>query len=288
MRLIMAPSLLIAGLLLVPGPVAQSQDPEPASLTWPFPKKESTPLPEIRAKNVRTQILHTDQGKRFRFLYQASDGVMEFCLEPSEVFWGSTIVKINRIPVGTALAGAAPTFETPIESVQLIRAWVDGDNARAQWKGFVAGQEVTIESALRLWQKTLVVDFVCRGGLATGLNYGKITDIREPELLEVPLAALKKVFPVIKGGGVRPCFVSVWRHPNGSTQTEPVSAATRIEDGAWISGGVRILPGPSNKRGDLVERFLVTFSELFEETLPLLPGSIPGVRESQPRGTANR
>lgn len=286
MRMSKPPCLLIVFSLLLSCSLAQSQDPEPASQTWPFPGQKDTRLPEIRAKNVRTQILHTDQGKRFRFLYQASDGVMEFCLEPSEVFWGSTIVKINRIPVGTALAGAAPTFETPIEGVQLIRAWVDGDTARAQWKGFVGGQEVLIESALRLWQKTLVVDFVCRGGSATGLSYGQITDIREAELLKVPLPASTQLVPVIQGGGVRPCFASVWGHPRDPSLAIPVEAGAHIEDGAWIGGGIRILPDPSGKRSDLVERFLVTFSETLEETLP--PAPIPGVEESQAGKVSDR
>ncbi|UCF38720.1 MAG: hypothetical protein JSU96_07755, partial [Acidobacteriota bacterium] len=238
----------------------------------PFPTRDTTILPDVAADNVRTQLLHTDRGKRFRFLYQGSDGVMEFCLEPGEQFWGSAIVKINRIPVGSVLWGAGPTFETKPEQVELIRAWADGETARAEWKVMVGGEEIPVESAMRLWQKSLVVDFICRGGSATGLSYGYLLDVAEPELLQIPYMNYGgHHLNVLMGKGVRPFFASIWMDWYRSNASEPFAIDEIRGEKIHLNGGVRYLEKTDGERNDLYERFFVTLSERFEDTLPNIP-----------------
>jgi hypothetical protein len=64
-----------------------------------------------------------------------------------------------------------------------------------------------------------------------------------------------------------PYFASVWMDWYRSNASEPF-AVDKIEgDKVQLNGGVRYLPTTDGRRNDLFERFFVTFSPTFEETL---------------------
>jgi hypothetical protein len=146
------------------------------------------------------------------------------------------------------------------------------------------GEEITVESAIRLWQKSLVVDFTCRGGHATGLSYGRMTGVREPELIKIPfLNYSSHHLNVLMGHGAKPFFGSVWMDWYLSNASEPYATDEINEDGVTLNGGVRYLPKTDGRRNDLFERFFVTFSPAFEETLPEIPN--PPAKEAKKAGS---
>ncbi len=250
----------------------------------PFPIRDTTILPDNQESDFSSTLLHTEKGSRFRFLYKGRDGVLEYCLEPGGEYWGPVIVKLNSIPVATALVDAGPNFSEPLEGLRLLRAWSDGDVARAEWSGLHEGEDVTVESSIRLWQKSLVVDFSCRGGHATGLSYGRLTKVREPELIKIPFLNYgSHHLNVLMGQGPKPFFASVWMDWYLSNASEPYATDEIKEDAVSLNGGVRYLPKTDGERNDLFERFFVTFSPLFEETLPDIPN--PPAKEGKKAGS---
>jgi hypothetical protein len=138
---------------------------------------------------------------------------------------------------------------------------------------------------MRMWQKSLVVDFICKGGAATELSYGHLRGVAEPELLELPFMNYGgHHLNVLMSRGVRPFFASVWMDWYLSNASEPYAIDEIEGDRVRLNGGVRYLPKTDGTRNDLFERFFVTLSPQFEETLatianpPAKEGKIAGAR----------
>ena len=270
------------GIDLLPG---QPAGPNTGPGRLPFPTRPETILPENRESNYTTQLLHTENGKRFRFLYKARDAVIEYCLQPGENYWGPVIVKINRTPVADVLVDAGPVFTEELTDLHLVRSSQDGEVARAEWQGSLDGETVLIQSAMRMWQKSLVVDFICKSGKATELSYGHFRGVEDPELIQLPFMNYGgHHLNVLMSRGVRPFFASVWMDWYLSNSSEPYTIDEMEGEKVRLNGGVRYLPKTDGTRNDLFERFFVTLSPLFEETLatidnpPAKEGKIAGSR----------
>jgi hypothetical protein len=67
--------------------------------------------------------------------------------------------------------------------------------------------------------------------------------------------------------GKAPYFASVWMDWYRSNASLPFSVDKIEADKVQLNGGVRYLPKTDGRRNDLYERFFVTFSPIFEETL---------------------
>ena len=270
------------GIELLPG---QPAGPNTGPGKLPFPTRAETILPENLESDYSTQLLHTENGKRFRFVYKAHDAVIEFCLQPGENYWGPVTVKINRIPVADILVDAGPVFPEKPTDLRLVQSRKDGEVARAEWQGSLEGKKVVIQSALRLWQKSLVVDFICKGGKATELSYGHFSGVSEPELILLPFMNYEgHHLHVLMSQGAHPFFASVWMDWYLSNASEPYAIDEIRGEVVRLNGGVRYIPKTDGARNDLYERFFVTLSPLFEETLatianpPAKEGKIAGSR----------
>jgi hypothetical protein len=125
---------------------------------------------------------------------------------------------------------------------------------------------------VRLWQKSLVADCICLGGQATQLSYGRLENVEAPELLLLPYMNYGgHHLNVLLSKGQHPYFASVWMDWYRSNASAPY-AQDRIErDKVYLNGGVNYLPKTDGQRNDLFERFFVTFSPVFEETLATIP-----------------
>jgi len=249
----------------------------------PFPNRETTILPENLESEFTTQMLHNRENGRFRFIYKGRDVVIEYCLKPDDTFWGPVAVKMNRFVVANALVDAAPEFPPALQNYSLSRSWREGDIAWAEWKGEIDGREIIVTSSIQLWQKSLVVDVFCPTGTATGLSFGRLADVREPELVTLPFMNYGgHHLRVLLSRGVRPFFASVWMDWYRSNASKPF-AHDRIEGAsAWLNGGVHYLPKTNGERNPLFERFFVTFSPVFEEVLASIPN--PPARDGKIAG----
>ncbi|MEW6236773.1 MAG: hypothetical protein AB1656_15420 [Candidatus Omnitrophota bacterium] len=251
----------------------------------PFPTREETILPENGVEKFKTQMLFSKDMKRFRAIYSATDIVLEFCWSPGEAYWGPIQAKMNRIPVADILAEAGPVFSEKLKDMHLTQCEMKDETAHAEWKGKLGDKEIAVESSIRLWQKSLVVDFICRGGDAVELSYGKFLNVREPELMQLPFMNYGgHHLNVLMSHGIEPFFASVWMDWYRSNASAPY-AADKIENGEiFLNGGVRYQPKTDGKRNDMYERFFVTLAPTFEETLATIPntpaveGEIAGTR----------
>jgi hypothetical protein len=150
----------------------------------PFPTREETILPDNLAANFTTRLEQAD--KTWRFTYQDADTELEYGLTAGTSFWEPVLVKLNGAEIGRAIAGAGLSFVAEPRDARLIQAESARDELTASWRVTVNNTEVLIRSAARLWQKSLVIDCICTGGLATELSYGRIEGIEKPELLLLP------------------------------------------------------------------------------------------------------
>jgi len=127
----------------------------------PFPTREETILPENLAAGYKTNLVQAEKGlassPTFTFTYDGPDTRLEYEVHPtSNSYWGPVIVRLRGITIAQALVGAGPVFPTELQKPHLTRSEVQGDVLRATWEGTLNGEKVAIESAIRLWQKSLV------------------------------------------------------------------------------------------------------------------------------------
>jgi hypothetical protein len=232
----------------------------------PFPTRAETILPENLTTDFTTKL--EQAGESWRFIYKDADTQLEYELKPGVRFWEPVIVKLNGTVVGKALTEAGLKFVAEPVNGRLIQVHPAGNELEAYWRTTVNGTQVVIQSMVRLWQKSLVVDCFCLGGSATELSYGRIEGVERPELLLLPYMNYGgHHLNVLVSRGKVPYFASVWMDWYRSNASAPYSVDKIERDKVQLNGGVRYTPKTDGKRNDLFERFFVTFSPAFEETL---------------------
>jgi hypothetical protein len=232
----------------------------------PFPTREETILPDNLTADFSTKLERAGEG--WRFTYKDVDTEVEYEIKTGGRFWEPVVVKLNGDTLGKAMVEAELKFVTEPSDARLTQVQSTETELKASWRTTVDGAEVLIQSTTQLWQKSLVVDCICTGGLATELSYGHISGVAEPELLPLPYMNYGgHHLNVLMSKGKLPYFVSVWMDWYRSNASAPYAADKIESDKVRLNGGVRYLPKTDGRRNDLYERFFVTFSPIFEETL---------------------
>ncbi len=235
----------------------------------PFPTREQTILPDNLTADFSTKLELAGEG--WRLIYKDADTQIEYEIKAGERFWEPVIVKLNGNIVGKAMTEAGLKFVAEPTDARLVQTQFTNNELHASWRATVDGAEVVIQSTVRLWQKSLVVDCICTGGLATELSYGRIEGVEKPELLLLPYINYGgHHLNVLMSKGKVPYFASIWMDWYRSNASEPYAVDKIDRDGVQLNGGVRYVPKTNGRRNDLYERFFVTFSPIFEETLPTI------------------
>jgi hypothetical protein len=248
----------------------------------PFPTREQTILPQNHAKQFTTKLERA--GEAWRFTYQDADTQLAYELRPGARFWDPVIVSLNGTTICKVMAGAGPKFATEPKDWRLAGAEAAGDQLKASWQADLDGTPVVVQSTVRLWQKSLVVDCICTGGPATELSYGRIEDVEDPKLLMLPYMNYGgHHLNVLMSKGKVPYFASVWMDWYRSNASEPYCLDRIDGRQVHLNGGVRYLPKTDGRRNDLYERFFVTFSPIFEETLATIAN--PPAKRGREAGT---
>ncbi|MBN1443808.1 MAG: hypothetical protein JXA90_13945, partial [Planctomycetes bacterium] len=237
----------------------------------PFPTREETILPANFEREFRVEA-RKPEALGWELRYEGSDSTVVYSVFPRPGDLGSIRVSIDGRPVARALAGAgvrldgedAPPSQRSIGMVDGVLRVEEVRNAGPQ-------QQVTVELRYRLWQKSLVIDVICRGGRATELDLGAFEDVESPEAIPIPFANYGGQSHVLlaRAGG-KPFFGSVWVDWYRSSGSELFTRREVRRDSARINGGVRYRPKTDGSRNDLYERIFLTVSPLFEETLPTI------------------
>jgi hypothetical protein len=237
----------------------------------PFPTRAETILPDNLTADYATGLQQADAGSVWQFTYKDAGMRLDYELKPGTQFWEPVPVRLNGVVVGKVMTEAGLKFVAEPQEARLIQVQAVDGALQASWRATVNGTEVTMRSTVHLWQKSLVVDCFCTGGLATELSYGRIDGVAGPELLLLPYMNYGgHHLNVLMSRGVVPCFASIWMDWYRSNASAPYSEDKIEGDKVQLNGGARYLPKTDGRRNDLYERFFVTFSPVFEETLPTI------------------
>jgi hypothetical protein len=229
-----------------------------------FPNREETILPDNLTRGFKVAV--TRSGNSFLLGYAGADCSLDYLLSPALPFFRDVRVRINGVEVATAWSGAGPEFGEEPASIDLLGFTEARGVVTASWKVRLRDGETTVEMTARLWQKSLVIDTICRDGSARGLSYGAIRGVAQPEFLLLPyLNYGSHHLNVLISRGRIPFFASAWMDWYRSNASEPY-AIDKIEGTeVRLNGGVRYLTKTDGKRNPLFERTFVTFSPVFEE-----------------------
>lgn len=236
----------------------------------PFPTREETILPTNFSAEFTTQAREVRPGE-FEFTYRGSDCELTYACKPAQGGLGEITVSVNGRKACAPMHGGGIEIEGAVaaEGTLVSSSLKDGIVHAV----FDLGEgAVRAEYMLRIMQKSLVIDFICRGGKATGVSLGEIGGITDPKLVVLPFLTFGGSYPKVLcfSGAEEPLFQSVWvdwYRSNGSTLWTQDWAQL---DSARINGGVRYLPKTDGRLNDLYERVFLTVSPIFEETLPTI------------------
>ncbi|HYK89006.1 MAG TPA: hypothetical protein VE398_09560, partial [Acidobacteriota bacterium] len=235
----------------------------------PFPTREETILPENETRDFKTVVSRTVDG--YLMQYRGSDAMLEYRISSRQPFFRDIDVRLNGVLAATAWSEAGPDFGEKPDSIDQVEFKESGGVVYGVWKVVVKSKPVEVRMAARLWQKSLVLDVICAGGSAQELSYGWIKGVSQPELILLPFLNYgNRHLHVLSSRGTIPFFASVWMDWYRSNASEPFAVDVVEGDRLRLNGGVRYLPKTDGARNGLYERVFVTFSPVFEETLPTI------------------
>lgn len=242
----------------------------------PFPVREETILPDQLSANYRTELVAADG--EFRFKYTGEDGTLVYIYRPADGHWGDLTAEWNGslrfrplVEGGIRLRQADGTVVQPDYQLEACRR--EGDAIVADWTvraGTIAGR---VCYTLRLWQKSLVIDVVCRGGIVGEVNFGWAEGLPQARLVTLPYLTCEAQRPavVIAGPEESPIFmmgvVDYYRSNASTLFAVNDLSPPRVR----FNGGSRYLPKTDGSLNDCFERIFLTISPRFEEVLPNIP-----------------
>jgi len=234
----------------------------------PFPTREETILPTNFEAEFTNEVTETAPGV-YEFTYKAKDAKLTYLYRPGKGGLGEITASVNGAKGCMPMANGGIEFgDNQVGEGKLVSSKLEHGVVTAVFE--FGGTKA--EYRFRIWQKSLVVDFICRGGKATGIALGEAQKIERPKLVLIPFLTFGASNPRVLFAltGKQPVFVSAWvdwYRSNGSTLW---SAEWQQETSAKFNGGVRYLPKTDGRRNDLYERVFLTVSPTFEETLPTI------------------
>jgi len=251
----------------------------------PFPTREETILPLNLTKGYKNSVIKNNTGT-YVFNYSGTDCKVKYTYTPKTGSLGEIAAYVNGKKSSVPLSSGGIEFNgIGIKSGKLKSAKLTNGVLKTV---FVFGNKpgYSVEYSFRIWGKSLVMDFICRGGKAMGVSVGEVTKSTNPKLILVPYLTLGSNHPRVLCSGTAdsPVFTSVWVDWYRSNGTNLWSNEGLTAKAARINGGIRYSPKTNSKRNDLYERLFLTVSPTFEETLPVVPnppspnGKIAGER----------
>jgi len=235
----------------------------------PFPTREETILPTNFEKKFTNSIARLEPDQ-YELAYKGKDCEVKYIYRPLTGSLGEITAYVNGRKSCVPMFGGGIEDESgAVLTGKLMRSSLDADSVTAE---FDFGQGIKAQYTFRIWQKSLVVDFICRGGNVGGVALGEICEVTKPKLVLIPFLTFGSSNPRVLcfGDASDSLFASVWvdwYRSNGSALWSQERAA---ETSAKINGGVRYLKKTDGKRNDLYERVFLTVSPIFEETLPTI------------------
>ena len=237
----------------------------------PFPTREETILPSNFGVEFQNSMREVAPGE-YEFTYRDDNCEIKYIYLPVSSDLQQISAYVNGVKVCIPMhKGGVELLGKPIRSGRPVEISVKANQLRVV---FELDEEGTClaEYRLHILQKSLVVDFICRGGAATGVSLGQFREVTGPKLVTVPYISLVDSVPRVLCFGETddPLFASVWVDWYRSNGSALWSQEWAEESTAKINGGVTYIEKTDGRRNDLYERVFLTVSPIFEETLPTI------------------
>ncbi len=146
--------------------------------TLPFPTREQTILPTNFEKDFKVSVRETAKHE-FEFRYAGKDATVVYDYKPAQGTLSEITARVDGGHDFHPLDGGGVRFtgtpEGQIAKGALLEAKLTGDVVHARFR---MGSHI-VDYALRLWQKSLVLDAWCDGGAATELSFGKVSGVTQ-------------------------------------------------------------------------------------------------------------
>lgn len=268
----------------------------------PFPNRPETILPDNLVKDFKTSA--KQDGGSFVFTYKGSDGTLTYALTPKTGTWSDVTARWGKQAATHPLVdGGVYLFvngkAVAPEKVEPLGTALHGDTVVQKLRLTAGGVTGDATYTYRLWNKSLVIDTVCPGGVVAEVRYGHAEGLDSPRVVGNPFyhyggAASDRPGVAVSGSGDNAIFLTGntdWYLSNAST---PFSSNEVKEGKANYQGGVRYINKTDGTRNDCYERFFVTISPKYEEVLPTVPNpkspymSVAGTHVWRAHGAGNR
>ena len=233
----------------------------------PFPTREETILPCNFEKSFSNDVKDIGDGS-YVFSYSGKDCRVQYTYRPTTGRLDEITASIGDNRSFVPMRNGGLEFGGTLRDGRLLKSSLSKGELSVIFEFDVA----RVEYRMRIWQKSLVIDFICRGGAADGLNLGEVSGVDNPKLVLVPYLTFGASNPRILcfGDVDKPQFVSAWVDWYRSNASALWSKEWVAADSAKINGGVRYIAKTDGRRDDLYERVFLTVSPIFEETLPTI------------------
>ena len=267
----------------------------------PFPIREETLLPNNATDDFKVRMR---QGEGwYRFSYDGADTKVTYLYRPSR----GDLSDIDVIgPDGQQfrpMEDGGFRFQAPEASdcigpqkAELIDCRSEDGVVTSRWRYHWNDKSVEGILRLQLWQKSLVIDFECHGGVVGEVRLGRTVGLNKAELVTIPFLTGDSARPavVVCTDMPRPMFM-MGLFDHFRTNASEFFAVNEIDDsGITYHGGTRYHPKTDGQRNDCFERLFLTVAPTFEEVLPNIanPKSpwmhVTGSRVWRAHGASNR
>jgi hypothetical protein len=244
----------------------------------PFPTREETILPDNLTPGFQISI--DARRDRFELHYRGADGHLVYVYQPATATLGDVTVqwqdgRVMRPMVDGGLYFVAAEGAPPVapEHAELLSCRRQADTVVAAWRAKAGGRTADFTYTLRLWQKSLLVDVKCPGGLVGEVRLGRAVAAENPRLVTLPYLTGESQRPavLVVGPPERSLFLFALVDHCRSNASALWAVNQVAHDGVTYNGGSRYLPKTDGRRNDCFERLFLTVSPRFEEVLPNIP-----------------
>jgi len=247
----------------------------------PFPNRPETILPDNLNDDFEVSL--KQEGEIWSLIYQGDDGRLVYRYHPitgtlgdvtAEWEHGGASVRFQpMVDGGVYFHGGNDNAAVPPVKAKLLNCEKQGDALVARWQCQWDDQAAEVAYTFRLWQKSLVIDVACAGGVAEEVRFGRAAGLPNPRLVTLPYLAGGSQRPavLVSGSAEQPLFTMGLVDHTRSSASELWFQNEVESSGATYNGGSRYLPKTDGQRNDCFERLFLTVSPRFEEILPNIP-----------------